>query len=323
MSEQGSEMQVRRAMVDSVAGLTQPDRWTEVVEGAERSRRLRRRGYAGGGVLALAAAAALAVALLPTHPAPRHSVIVGHGSGTTLGTPTSVPAPSPTTATTLATGPAPTSVISSATTPGEPALPSGYVGLYPFSSPQGVSIWEAAYATSGAQPWHLDPGQTALSFTGFLGYTEVNKVVSSTVNGSDAHVSVGYTIQGGGPTRVAAVVHLVRYGSGARAPWEVVGTDDTTLSLTSPAYDSRTGSPIQAGGRITGVDESISVEIIDATLGQKVGSHAGVPAGGTNSPWSETVAFSAHQGDVLIVAASTGGHVAKVERFAVTGIHSK
>jgi len=40
---------------------------------------------------------------------------------------------------------------------------------------------------------------------------------------------------------------------------------------------------------------------------------------GTRSPWSASVTFRAEPGTVITIAASTGGHVAAVERFAVTG----
>ena len=45
---------------------------------------------------------------------------------------------------------------------------------------------------------------------------------------------------------------------------------------------------------------------------------AGRP-GGARSPWSASVTFLATPGQVITIAAATGGHVAAVERFAVTG----
>ena len=41
----------------------------------------------------------------------------------------------------------------------------------------------------------------------------------------------------------AAVIHLVKYGTGWYVPWEVVGTDDTTLTLDHPAYGTSVSSP--------------------------------------------------------------------------------
>jgi hypothetical protein len=83
-------------------------------------------------------------------------------------------------------------------------------------------------------PWHLSATQTALSFTrGYLGFSVVNLVTGATVRAGDARVAVGFPIMAG-RTSTAAVIHLVRFGTGPLAPWEVVGTDDTDFSLTSP-----------------------------------------------------------------------------------------
>ncbi len=50
-----------------------------------------------------------------------------------------------------------------------------------------------------------------------------------------------------------------------------------------------------------------------------VGAYCCRAAGGTRSPWSASVTFLATPGQVITIAAATGGHVATVERFAVTG----
>jgi hypothetical protein len=44
------------------------------------------------------------------------------------------------------------------------------------------------------------------------------------------------------------------------------------------------------------------------------------PAGGQATPWSLAVPFHAASGQVIIIVVHTGGHVAAVERFAVTGV---
>jgi hypothetical protein len=119
---------------------------------------------------------------------------------------------------------------------------------------------------------------------------------------------------------VAAVVHLVRYGKGADAPWEVVGTDDTTFSLTSPRYGATVTSPFTAGGTITGVDESIRVEVHGPGASVPLGVACCRAAGGERSPWHEAVPFGAAPGTALVAVASTGGHVTATERFAVTGV---
>jgi hypothetical protein len=47
---------------------------------------------------------------------------------------------------------------------------------------------------------------------------------------------------------------------------------------------------------------------------------SGVPAGGSNTPWSVTVGYTEPAGRVLTVVVSTGGHVDEVERFAITAV---
>src|SRR5262249_3784705 len=107
--------------------------------------------------------------------------------------------------------------------------------------------------------------------------------------------------------------------TGRYAPWEVVGSRDTLLTLTVPAYGATVLSPLTVGGRITGVDESLVIQVRSLGTGL-VGQTGGIPAGGQNTPWSATVRFTAPAGTVLTVAVSTGGHVAGVEEFAITGV---
>lgn len=125
----------------------------------------------------------------------------------------------------------------------------------------------------------------------------------------------------------AAVVHLVRFGSGPAAPWEVVGTDDSPgLTLTAPRYGAIAGATLPVGGLITGVDENIEVRAWQLSSNAPVGQACCVPAGGTSTPWHTTLSLPAGAGGaggVLTIAASTGGHVAAVERFAVTGVRTR
>ena len=245
---------------------------------------------------------------------PASTPATGTSAAASAGSPGSAPAT--TRAPTIpATTPAPT-------TPGTPAqaagLPAGYLPLFPFASLAGVRAWQASYQSGGHQPWHRSPDLTATAFAGFLGYTGVTQVAHSTVSGGDARVAVG-SKRPDGTISTAAVIHLVLFGSGQYAPWEVVGTDDTTFTVDRPAYGSTVPSPVTAGGTITGVDESIRVTVHTLPAQGPVGAYCCRAAGGTRSPWSARVAFHAAPGQVITIAAATGGHVAAVERFAVTG----
>ncbi len=67
--------------------------------------------------------------------------------------------------------------------------------------------------------------------------------------------------------------------------------------------------------------EEVRVAVLDPG-GRRLGAVTGIPAGGSGSPWSAAVNFARPAGAVLTVVVSTGGHVAEVERFAVTGVRA-
>ncbi|NMH95539.1 hypothetical protein HF519_29160 [Pseudonocardia bannensis] len=194
--------------------------------------------------------------------------------------------------------------------------------LWPFADAAAAREWQASYRSGGQQPWHLDPGVTALSFVqGYLGFTGLDQVTSSYEGSGRALVGVGAALPDG-RILTAAIVRLVRLGIGDDAPWEVVGTRDTTLSVDTPAYGSTARSPLPVGGTISGVDESLRVQVRRVGAEAPAGTACCVPAGGQNTRWSTTVPFTSPPGPVLTVVVATGGHVADVERFAVTGVRA-
>ncbi|MFB4263311.1 hypothetical protein [Nonomuraea sp. GTA35] len=264
--------------------------------------------------------------------------VAGCGDAGPPDTATPSPSPAPTTPSTTPaasspapTTPAPSSPASSSPagtpgaqpTPRETLIGGRYQPLWPFSTPEEVAAWQREYRASGHEPWHLDARRTAVAFSrDFLGFAGIDRAVKTVTDGPHARVHVGYRAEDASRPLVAAVVHLMRYGPGQDAPWEVVGTDDTTLTLTRPAYGAAAGSPVTVGGRVTGVDESIRVQVRHPGSDTPVGERCCLPAGGENAPWSVRVSFTAQPGRTLTIVASTGGHVAEVERFAVTGVTS-
>jgi hypothetical protein len=196
----------------------------------------------------------------------------------------------------------------------------GLVPLWPFTTAAQVRTWQRAYRSGGSQPWHLDPGGTALAFTrSHLGYTDVDRVSSLVTSGGDARVGVGWSDPEVRLSTVA-VLHLIRYGVGADAPWVVVGSADTNLTLATPRYGSTVSSPLRVGGVISGVDESLRVAVLGPTSSVPLAVVQGLPAGGERTPWTTTLRFNAPSGAVLTVAVSTGGHLKGVERFAITAV---
>jgi len=142
--------------------------------------------------------------------------------------------------------------------PSQPASPAaapstfGYLPLYPFASRSAARAWQAAYAAGGHQPWQLDARLTALSFTqGYLGFRGIDRAPVQAASGTNARVTVAFRLPNG-HVSAAAVIHLVRYGNGANTPWEVVGTNDTTLTLDLPSYGSTVTCPCGSAGRSPG-----------------------------------------------------------------------
>jgi hypothetical protein len=213
-----------------------------------------------------------------------------------------------------------------ATAPGPPAEALAandgfpHQPLWPFSDERQARYWQEEAGPNGHQPWHVDAGFTAVAFAqGFLGFTGIDKVTSTSETADEAWIGVGFVLPEGRDT-TAAVVHLARFGAGPDAPWEVVGTRDDTLALDTPRYGSIAASPITAGGTITGVDESLRLQVRQADRDGVLGEHCCVSAGGQAQRWSAEVAYSGPGTAALTLVVSTGGHVADVERFAVTGL---
>jgi hypothetical protein len=191
--------------------------------------------------------------------------------------------------------------------------------LWPFRTREEARRWQVEQAPDGHSPWHADAEATALAFTtGYLGFTELDTVVFSRIEPTEAIVEVGYLGESDRPT-AAGALRLVRFGSGPDAPWEVVGTLDDTMSVTQPVPGTEITSPVRVGGLVGGVDESIRVQVRDPAASKPIGQRCCLPAGGRNTPWSASVDFRGASGATLTIVASTGGHVADVERFAVTG----
>jgi hypothetical protein len=194
--------------------------------------------------------------------------------------------------------------------------------LWPFASGAEVDEWRAASAEGGQQPWHLDPEATALGFArDYLGFTELDAVTSRDIQGREAWIGVGSSgaADGGGPLE-AAVVHVVRWGDGDDAPWEVVGTRDSDLTLDVPRYGSAVTSPVTVGGTIEGVDESLRVQVRQLSSADPIGESCCVAAGNPRMTWETSVSYSSASDHTLTIVVSTGGHRQEVERFAVTGV---
>ena len=238
-----------------------------------------------------------------------------HNTGVT---PTTTPAPAPTTMVATTAPPAPTTTVAT-TAPGS----FQYVPLWPFASQQEADRWLRDDAPNGHLPWHAEEDKTALYFTqNYLGFTEINQTTNVTTNGNEAWVSVGYELPNL-KVMTAATIHLARFGTASDAPWEVVGTEDNMLAVTAPAYGSTVGPVIEASGTITGTDENLQLQVRQSTQKKVVGDFCCRPIGGQNSPWSAQVPTTGTQSGVLTLVVWTGGHAQNVETFAITGVRTE
>jgi hypothetical protein len=216
-----------------------------------------------------------------------------------------------------------TTTSTTSTTVAVPPFELGSQPLWPFADRAAAAAWEQQHATNGSDAWHLDAGATALAFTrDYLGFTEMDRVTSTEIEGSDAHIGIGY-LNPDNRVSTAAVLHLVRFGPDANAPWEVVGSRDTTLTLDTPKYGSVATSPMTVGGVLDGVDEALHITVRQLSSPTPIGENCCMPAGGMDTPWQVTVTYSGATAPVLTVAVATGGHVQDVERFAITGIRTR
>lgn len=204
--------------------------------------------------------------------------------------------------------------------PCKTSMQTYYKPIWPFTSYAEARQWQGDVAKSGSQAWHGDAVATATSYVqNVLGFTDLTVFRMLGPSGSGgAHVQVGWVR----PDKVvvtAAVLHLVRYGAAAGdvlAPWEVVGTDDDTLSLTSPAYGSLQTSPLTVGGLFTGVDGNLVVTVRNAS-GDVIGKAPGLAAGGQARPWKERVTYRSTGKQLCVVVVFAGGALIQHSQFAI------
>jgi hypothetical protein len=218
----------------------------------------------------------------------------------------------------LMIGGGPAAVVDATPTPGNYTFP--YQPLWPFPDQAAADTWLAEGRPIGDALWHADPAATALKFTReFLGFTDLDRTTAVNVQPREAWVGVGQADPRGEPMTVATL-HLARLGPAADAPWVVVGSEDTELTLDTPAYGSPVTPVLAVGGIISGVDESLHIQA--RQLPGLIGEFCCVPAGGQRSPWSAAVPISGAGPGAVTVVVSTGGHYANIERFAITGLRA-
>ncbi|HEX6420176.1 MAG TPA: Gmad2 immunoglobulin-like domain-containing protein [Acidimicrobiales bacterium] len=190
--------------------------------------------------------------------------------------------------------------------------------LWPFRTRAEADAWLATDRSSS--PWHADPEATAVFFaTGYLGFAGMDAVTSRDVRADEAWIGVGYAAPAGGEPATAAVVHLRRFGPAPDAPWEVVGTRDSALTLDTPRYGAAATSPLTVGGTLAGDPEGIGVAVHQPSTGL-LGERCCVTAAGGSAPWEASVTVAGARDPALTVVVWTGGEGERAARFAVTAV---
>src|SRR5205807_4487862 len=128
--------------------------------------------------------------------------------------------------------------------------------IFPFTTPDAEQGWEQDYATGGTQ-WEADPTQVAQHWVqNFLDQPDVDRVISTTDDGTGKLVTLGRVLQAEGQNLFpVTAVHLSKYGSA----WIVTGASDPNsyLSLNTPTPGGQIVTPVAVTGPGFGVDEAV------------------------------------------------------------------
>ncbi len=161
--------------------------------------------------------------------------------------------------------------------------PLDYPAIWPFTTQAQASAW---VEDSGSMPWADNGLEVGRHFVReHLGFTQITvtqtcvscDVLALSVSGT----SVGELVLG----RVGAGF-ATGHGTRLFTVTDVRGTD---LTITTPKAGASVTSPLGVGGRITGVDENVSLRLL-SLAGDQLAA-AGAPAGSA-VPWSTTLSWS-------------------------------
>jgi hypothetical protein len=164
---------------------------------------------------------------------------------------------------------------SDSTPPGPASTQYDGPAVWPFTTAAEAEAWRST------APWATDKKQVAGRFaTGLLG---LKGVTTGTVCESCDLVELRL---GGALVGTAT---LVRYDVGGTRVYTVVAVDGGDLKVTRPTAGAAVTSPTSVSGRITGVDENVSLSLV-TQAGKKLAT-AGAPAGSA-VPWQASLSWS-------------------------------
>jgi len=163
--------------------------------------------------------------------------------------------------------------------------------VWPFTSDAEAAAWTA---NPGTRPWAADPVQlTQHLLDDYLSVPgRAMRRVGDGVDLAVVEVSAG--------DRPVSQVRLVRVGRTSSGPWSVIGATSDDLTIAQPLPGEPVTSPMRTTGRVSGVDQSVHLQLRAATLL----AEAYAPAG-NELPWTQNLTWTSESWSVAALAAST------------------
>ena len=162
--------------------------------------------------------------------------------------------------------------------------------IFPFTTAAAEQGWEQDYQSGGTQ-WEADPTLVAQRWVeDFLDQPTVDRVISTTDDGSDKVVTLGRILQAEGQNLFpVTTVHLTPYDNA----WIVTGATDPNsyLSFTTPEPGSTIITPVAVTGPGFGVDEAVQLDVRDATSTTSYGTTT-VSFGNGTPLWRGSINFN-------------------------------
>ena len=159
------------------------------------------------------------------------------------------------------------------------ATPAPAPAIWPFASAAQVSAWRA---DPSGKPWATDARAVAAHF--LSDYLRLPGLTVGPGCASCLEIDVRTA------STSAGTLHLVADSHASPVVYSVTGVDPPPgLSVTRPVSGQRVGTPVQVGGGITGVDESILVRLL-SQAGKALGQTS-APAG-SGRPWTASLPWS-------------------------------
>jgi hypothetical protein len=173
--------------------------------------------------------------------------------------------------------------------------------IFPFTTADAEQGWEQDYASGGTQ-WEADPTQVAQHWVqDFLDQPDVDRVISTTDDGTGKLVTLGRVLQAEGQNLFpVTAVHLSKYGSA----WIVTGASDPNsyLSFNTPTPGDEIVTPVAITGPGFGVDEAVQLDVRDATSTTSYGT-ATVSFGNGTGIWRQSINFNLPTSPVGVLVA--------------------